>query len=103
MKKSEEKQQDVLKETRRIAVDTLAAYPVKIYLFGSWARGTPSESSDIDLAIDSETPLPAGILSTLRERLEESTIPWRVEVVDLRNAASSFRERVLHEGILWKD
>ena len=49
---------DVLDQTRRIAVETLGTYPVKIYLFGSWARGTPSESSDIDLAIDSEAPLP---------------------------------------------
>ena len=94
---------DVLDQTRQIAVDTLGTYPVKIYLFGSWARGTPSESSDIDLAVDSEVPLPTGILSMLRERLEESIIPWRVEVVDLRNAASSFRERVLREGIVWKD
>ena len=98
-----DERQDVLDQTRRIAVEALSLYPVKIYLFGSWAKGTASRSSDIDLAIDSKVPLPPAALSTLRERLEESTLPWRVEVVDLRNAPSSFREKVLREGILWKD
>lgn len=98
-----EKRQEVLKETRRIAVETLKPYPAKIYLFGSWAKGTSSEYSDIDLAVDSKMPLPVEALSTLRERLEDSRIPWRVEVVDLRTASSFFRERVLREGIPWND
>ncbi len=95
--------QEILEQTRKIAVDMLRAYSVKLYLFGSWARGESARHSDIDLAVDSDRPLPPGILSLLRERFEESRIPYRVEVVDLRHSNSSFRKRVLQEGIVWKD
>ena len=45
--------------------------------------------------------LPPGLLAELREALEESTVPWRVEVVDLSETDAAFRERVLKEGIVW--
>lgn len=93
----------ILEETRKIAVETLGSYPVKLYLFGSWARGKAVRHSDIDLAVDSDVPLPSGVLSLLRERFEESRIPYRVEIVNLRDSNASFRQRVLQEGVVWKD
>ena len=55
---------------------------VRVYLFGSWARGEQKMSSDIDIAIDSRDDISYEI-TLLRERLEESTIPRHVDVVDL--------------------
>ncbi len=46
---------------------------VNVYLFGSWARGEATRVSDIDLAIESETPLPPGTLARLRERWKKPT------------------------------
>lgn len=100
--KASQSSRKILEETRRIAVDTLRPYGVKLYLFGSWARGESARHSDIDLAVDSDAPLPSGVLSLLRERFEESQIPYRVEVVNLRNSDSSFRKKVLQEGIVWR-
>ena len=76
---------------------------VAVYLFGSWARGEATPCSDIDLAVESRTPLPSGLLARLRERLEESHVPYQVDVVDLRKADGAFRRRVLAEGIPWSD
>ena len=53
------------------------------------------------MAIDAATPLPRGVLATLRDALEESTIPYRVDVVDLAETDSDFRERIRREGVLW--
>ncbi|CCQ93685.1 conserved hypothetical protein [[Clostridium] ultunense Esp] len=38
----------------------------------------------------------------LRERIEESPIPYRVDLVDLSKAEDSFREKVMKEGISWE-
>ena len=86
---------------RRILLDALRGSEVAVYLYGLCARGDSSEFSDIDVAVESATPLPPGTLAKLRERLEESRIPYRVEVVDLNAADPSFRRRVLDEAIRW--
>jgi predicted nucleotidyltransferase len=90
-----------LAEVRCIVRELLAGQEVAVYLFGSWARGEATPCSDIDLAVESRTPLPPGLLAQLRERLEESRVPYRIEVVDLREAGPAFRQRVLEEGIAW--
>lgn len=92
-----------LEQVKAIALQTLRAYSVKVLLFGSWARGTQHRNSDIDIAILPHQPLPRGLLATLREQLEEGTIPCRVDVVDLSIASPEFRERIFREGIVWTD
>ena len=90
-----------LKEVRRIVMDVLDGGKVTVYLFGSWARGEATPLSDIDVAIESHAALLPGTLARLRERLEESHVPYRVDVVDLRRTTPAFRRRVLAEGIQW--
>lgn len=53
------------------------------------------------MAIDPLEPLPVAMLARLREALEESTIPYRVDVVDLSEADAAFRDRVHREGVVW--
>ena len=93
----------VLEEVRRIVLDAVGAENVKVYLFGSWARGEETRLSDIDVAIEPHAALPRGTLARLRERLEESHVPYRVDVVDLTRTSPEFRQRVRTEGVLWSD
>jgi len=95
--------QKALAEVRRIVVDVIGSENATIYLFGSWARGDATRTSDIDIAIEPLAELPRGALARLRESLEESHIPYHVDVVDLRKTAPEFRRRVLTEGIPWND
>jgi uncharacterized protein len=90
-----------LADVRRIVFETLGGEGATVYLFGSWARGDATRLSDIDVAIDPHLPLPRGVLARLRERLEESHVPYHVDVVDLTKATPEFRCRVLAEGIPW--
>ncbi|HXG21682.1 MAG TPA: nucleotidyltransferase domain-containing protein [Methylomirabilota bacterium] len=92
-----------LEEVRRIVRETVGSENADVHLFGSWARGEATRPSDIDIAIDPRETLPRGTLARLRERLEESHVPYRVDVVDLRRTDSEFRRRVLTEGIPWND
>jgi uncharacterized protein len=94
-------EEDVLDELRKTVVCALGGQRARVYLFGSWASGTQRRASDIDLAIEAPTPLPAAVLARLREALEESHVPYRVDVVDLAEVDDSFRARALREGQLW--
>ncbi|WP_274532242.1 nucleotidyltransferase family protein [Aquifex aeolicus] len=73
---------------------------VKVYLFGSRARGENTPRSDLNLGFLSDEDI-GYELSLLREILEESNLPFSVDVVDLSKAGREFREMVLKEGKLW--
>ena len=72
-----------------------------VYLFGSWAPGRRHDASDIDVANEAAEPLAPGLLARLRQALEESTIPYRVDVVDLADEDPAFHEWVRREGVVW--
>jgi len=76
---------------------------VKVYLFGSWARQTNKNSSDIDIGIWHPGSPGPEFFTRLRNTLEESSIPYRVDIVDLVHADPSLLENVRKEGILWTD
>lgn len=90
-----------LRQVREIALRVLAPYPVTVYLFGSRAAGGGRRLSDVDIAVESHGPLPRHLLPELREALEESTVPYHVDVVDLGAVDPDFRERVRKEAIIW--
>ena len=90
-----------LEKVRTMVLDALAGVDAQAYLFGSQARGDVWTLSDIDVAIDHAEPLPVGLLARLREALEESTIPVKVDVVDLAEVDDEFRASVLAEGKRW--
>ena len=73
---------------------------VRIYLFGSRAKGSYTERSDIDIAILSDEDI-SFELALLRETIENYNLPQTVDVIDLNTVDSEFREQILKEGILW--
>ena len=96
-------ERDDVETARRIVVKFLAPQRARLFLFGSRARGAAHRTSDIDVAVLPEAPLIPGALARLREALEESDIPYRVEIIDLSTVSEAFRRRVLAEGIPWND
>ena len=90
-----------LSEVRRIVAEGLRGLSARLFLFGSRARGTARFGSDIDVAVLPMAPLPRGTLAAIREALEESRVPFAVELVDLSESDRQFRERVLAEGVPW--
>ena len=92
---------DSLAEARRIVLEGLKGRSAQVYLFGSRARGNARRWSDIDVAVLPLEQFPAGLLSSIREALEESHIPFTVDLLDLSDADPAFRTKVLSEGIPW--
>jgi predicted nucleotidyltransferase len=90
-----------LERVRKIVLDVIGDRDVRVYLFGSCATGSTRPSSDIDVAVEPLHGSPVSF-ATLRERLEESDVPYDVDVIDLTTVSPEFAHRVRREGILWR-
>ena len=86
----EERHLNFIKETLKRHIPNLDA---KFYIFGSRAKGTCKEYSDVDIAIDSPN-LTADIKSKLELEFENSTFPYEVDIVDLNNIKDSFKNLI---------
>ncbi|MFA6535787.1 MAG: nucleotidyltransferase domain-containing protein, partial [Candidatus Babeliales bacterium] len=69
----------------------------QIYLFGSRARKDNSPRSDIDIAIDNKNKIDNLTLSNIREEIEESTIPFTVDIIDLNNISEDLKKQILKD------
>src|ERR1700728_2455067 len=92
-----------LKQLKNLITDFIRGLPVKVYLFGSRAQGTSNKLSDIDIAILPLQQLPNDFMTNLKERIEESTIPYSVDVIDLSQVDDEFKRKILAKAIEWKD
>ena len=91
-----------LKVLENMVKDAFKNSEVKIVLFGSRARGDYTKTSDIDIGILPKGEMNRKELILLREKVENSNIPYKVDVVSLSQTSKEFTEKALKEGILWK-
>lgn len=72
----------------------------RVVAFGSRAKWTAKEYSDLDLAIMGDVPIPSNILSMLREAFDESNLPFQVDVVDWATTKDNFRRIIEKEYVV---
>ncbi len=88
----------------KIIALTCALFPeVKIYLFGSRATGTYSRGSDIDIALDMGKKIDFVAVGELREVLNATNIPQKIDVVDFYSIPEIIRQEILEDKVVWKD
>ena len=88
-----------LDEIRAMCISVLSKYPVEYcYLFGSYAKGKATPTSDVDLLVyTTVTGLQFyGLVEELREKLKK-----RVDVLDQKQIAENFdlTNEILKDGI----
>jgi uncharacterized protein len=66
----------------------------RVSAIGSRVRGTAKPYSDLDLLLDAGARIPLDTLGMLREAFQESTLPFRVDLVDARAASAEFLSMV---------
>lgn len=90
---------------KRILIDIIrnTLPTARIILFGSRATGKAWTGSDIDLALDNHGPVPLTTLSKLRETIEESLVPYTVDLVDISMVDAAMRSEITKKGIEWSD
>ena len=66
----------------------------EVWAFGSRANWTAKEFSDLDIAIVSDEPLSMALMADVREAFQESSLPFKIDIVDWAAITPSFREIV---------
>jgi len=66
----------------------------EVWAFGSRAKWTAKEYSDLDLAIIGDEPLSLSVLAELKDSFRESDLPFKVDVIDLATTKPSFRRAI---------
>ncbi len=87
---------------KKLVLSALCHEPLKVVLFGSRARGDYHSGSDIDIGILPRGKIDEKKISLLREQIDHSNIPYKVEVVNLAETSLTFRQQALKRAIVWK-
>lgn len=72
----------------------------KVWAFGSRARWTAKDYSDLDLVIITDRPLSLEIKSALDSEFAESDLPFKVDVVDWATTSETFRKIIQKEKVV---
>lgn len=72
----------------------------EVWAFGSRAKWTSKEFSDLDLAIIGDEPLSITTLASLSEDFSESELPYKVDIVDWATTSPSFRSVIERDKVV---
>lgn len=68
----------------------LSSYPYTFYVFGSRITAFPKTLSDVDIFY--KDTIPDRTLGELEEKLEESDLPYKVDLVDYHHCDEAFKK-----------
>lgn len=81
-----------------ILIQPLKRLGAGVYVFGSRARGDHEKYSDIDILVCSSENLSPQI-GEYSDIIENSNFPYKVDVVEARNLAESYRPSVYEDRV----
>ncbi len=87
--------------TREIILSLIDNEKVSVFLYGSRATGQEEHGSDIDIGLWSTEKIDKSILRKINEAIEESIVPYRVDVVDFTNVDENFKKTALKKIEIW--
>lgn len=93
---------DQKSKAKIIALISALIPEAKIYLYGSRARGTNSQWSDIDIALNAGKVLPQLSIGELNDIMIASNLPYKVDIVDFNAISDTMRNIIDQEKVIWK-
>ena len=72
-----------------------------VWAFGSRVHGTAKSYSDLDLVIVGSERIPVKIYYQLQDAFEESTLPYRVDLLDWHRISTAFQKVIKQEYVLF--
>ena len=71
-----------------------------VWAFGSRAKWTAKDYSDLDLCVVSNKPLSFSLLGAIAEDFSDSDLPWKVDVVDWATTSEGFRKIIERDKVV---
>ncbi len=88
---------------KNIIFNNIKNRDVEVILYGSRARGNAYRTSDFDIALMSEKKIQISLIRKIKEELEESTIPYKVDIVDVNTVDAALKTKIKKDGVIWKN
>jgi predicted nucleotidyltransferase len=95
---------DITPEQYRIVKDIINRFlpnTCKVWVFGSRAKDTAQDYSDLDLALDAGKEVDYDTIRQLKLAFEESRLPYTVDVVDLHSVEPYFKEIIDSQKVVF--
>ena len=73
---------------------------IPVWVFGSRIKGTAKPYSDLDLVIVGPQKLPQQLYYQLKDAMEESDLPYRVDVLDWHRISPEFRSLIQQNHVV---
>ncbi len=86
---------------RQIVMDNIDLGRYMVFLFGSRTRIHHRKFSDIDIGLLGDGAVPAEVIENIREAIDNSIIPYQVDIVDFRRVSPDFRKIALQDIDIW--
>ena len=74
---------------------------VSVFLFGSRADNNYRHDSDVDVGFWANEGLDKNLFIKINELLEESIVPYHIDLVDFSRTNESFRKIALKNIVIW--
>jgi type I restriction enzyme S subunit len=94
---------DMTPKEYKIVLEVLREHiniPCKVWAFGSRVKNKTKRNSDLDLAIECFRKIDVGLLADLEEAFREAPLPYKVDVVELHDVSTNFRNIINSHKVL---
>ena len=88
-------------EAQKIILAHIPLNEYSVFVFGSRAGNELKAYSDLDIGVLGEMSLPVDTLYKIKSLLNDSTIPYKVDLIDFRNVSDEFKRIAMKKIQVW--
>jgi uncharacterized protein len=87
--------------TKEIVLSLVDKEKISVFLYGSRAANNARHDSDIDIGLWSPEILDSSLIRRINDAIEESVVPYHIDITDFSKVSSDFKKIATEEIILW--
>ena len=86
---------------KQIVLDKLDLDKYMVFLFGSRVHSYHRRFADVDIGIQGKEPVPTVTIASIKEAIDESIVPYQVDIVDFYQVSQEFRRVAMQNIEIW--
>lgn len=90
-----------LELTKEIVLKNIRNEEISVFLFGSRVNNNYRDNSDIDVGFISNKKIKRSYFRNIINELEESRVPYHVDLIDFNNIDPVFKKNAMRKIIIW--
>ncbi len=95
------KEDQYLAIVKEIILSRIDRNKVVVFMFGSRATSKCGAKVDIDVGLWADDALPDKLYHRVRNAIDESIVPLKVDIVDFGQADTLFKTQALKDIVIW--